>query len=273
MPEGPEIRIEAERVRAAVEGRKARSVFFGLEALKKYEKILAGRKVVSVRARGKAMLIGFGNGLTLYSHNQLYGRWVVCDNGRVPDSGRQLRVAIEVPKKRALLYSASDIAVLSSGEVDRHPYLRALGPDILNERVSEMQIRARFELPRFRRRSIASLFLDKSFLAGVGNYLRSEILFAAGIHPARRPEALSEAELSALARETRRIMRRSYRTRGVTADRDLVRKLKAQGWSREEYRFAVFDRGGKSCFECGGSVVRQSLSGRRCYFCPTCQPL
>lgn len=273
MPEGPEIRIEAERVRAAVEGRKARSVFFGLKALKKYEKVLAGRKVISVRARGKAMLIGFGNGMTLYSHNQLYGRWVVCDNGHFPESGRQLRVAIDGPKKRALLYSASDIAVLPSDKIDGHPYLRGLGPDILNERVSVKQIKARFELAEFCRRSIASLFLDKGFLAGVGNYLRSEILFASGVHPARRPEALPGSELSALARETRRIMLRSYRTRGVTNDPDRVRELKAKGWSRDQYRFAVFGRGGETCFECGDTIARQSLSGRRCYFCPTCQPL
>ncbi|MDH3317091.1 MAG: endonuclease VIII [Gammaproteobacteria bacterium] len=273
MPEGPEIRIEAERVRAAIEGYKARTVFFGLKALKKYEKFLAGQKVVSVRARGKAMLIGFGNGMTLYSHNQLYGRWVVCDNGHVPESGRQLRVAIDGTKKRALLYSASDIAVLPSENIDEHPYLRGLGPDILNARVAVKQIKARFELEKFRRRSIASLFLDKNFLAGVGNYLRSEILFASGVHPSRRPEALSGSELSALARETRRIMLRSYRTRGVTNDPDRVRELKSKGWSRGQYRFAVFGRGGESCFDCGDTIVRQSLSGRRCYFCPTCQPL
>lgn len=68
-------------------------------------------------------------------------------------------------------------------------------------------------------------------------------------------------------------MLRSYRTRGVTNDPDTVRELKAKGWSRGQYRFAVFGRGGEPCFDCGDTIVRQSLSGRRCYFCPTCQPL
>ncbi|HSS66635.1 MAG TPA: endonuclease VIII [Gammaproteobacteria bacterium] len=273
MPEGPEIRLEADRVRAAIEGRKAKSIFFGLERLKKYEKHLTGRRVTSVRARGKAMLISFANGLTIYSHNQLYGRWVVCSNGLVPESSRQLRVAIDTPQKRALLYSASDIAVLKTAEIDRHPYLRTLGPDILNDRVSVKQIRSRFESPGFRRRSLAALFLDKRFLAGVGNYLRSEILFASGVHPARRPESLSESELCLLADETRRIILRAYRTRGVTNEPARVRRLRAEGWSRGEYRFAVFGRGGEPCFECGDVIVRESLSGRRCYFCPNCQPL
>lgn len=273
MPEGPEIRLEAERVRAAIEGSRAGKVFFGLKALKEYESLLAGHKVLSVRARGKAMLIGFGNGLTLYSHNQLYGKWIVCDNGQLPDSVRQLRVAIDGPAKRALLYSASDIAVLPSTEVELHPYLRTLGPDILNDSVSLKQIKTRFTRPKFRRRSLASLFLDKSFLAGVGNYLRSEILFAASVHPSRCPHSLSKSELLSLARETRRIILRSYRTRGVTNDPVRVRKLTKEGWSRDEYRFAVFGRSDEPCFECGDTIVRESLSGRRCYFCCTCQRL
>jgi endonuclease-8 len=273
VPEGPEVRREADGVRAAIQGRKAKSVFLGLERLKKYETELTGRRVTSVCARGKAMLIGFGNGLTLYSHNQLYGKWVVCGNGQVPDSPRQLRVAIDAHGRRALLYSASDIAVLRSEEVDAHPYLSALGPDILNGRVSAKQIGSRFQRPEFRRRTMAALFLDKSFLAGIGNYLRSEILFAAGVHPARRPQELSAADLSALAAETRRTMLRAYRTRGVTNDPDLVRGLRSAGWSRDEYRFAVFGRAGEHCFECGDVIVRRNLCGRRCYFCPACQPL
>jgi endonuclease-8 len=267
------VRREADGVGAAIQGRKTKSVFLGLERLKRYERELTGRKVTSVRACGKAMLIGFGNGLTLYSHNQLYGKWIVCGNERIPVSTRKLRVAIEANRQCALLYSASDIAVLSSEEIHRHPYLSTLGPDILNGRVSVKQIRSRLASPEYRGRSLAALFLDKSFLAGVGNYLRSEILFAAGVHPARRPQDLSAAKLSALANETRRTMLRAYRSRGITNDPDLVRELKSAGWSRDEYRFAVFERAGEHCFECGDIIVRQNRSGRRCYFCPACQPL
>ncbi|MCC6706705.1 MAG: hypothetical protein IT492_03995 [Gammaproteobacteria bacterium] len=41
--------------------------------------------------------------------------------------------------------------------------------------------------PAFRRRSVAALYLDQGFLAGIGNYLRSEILFFAGVSPQARP--------------------------------------------------------------------------------------
>jgi endonuclease-8 len=53
-------------------------------------------------------LIGFSNGLTLYTHNQLYGRWLIITGSEYPDSSRQLRLAIHTGDHAALLYSASD---------------------------------------------------------------------------------------------------------------------------------------------------------------------
>ena len=44
------------------------------------------------------------------------------------------------------------------------------------------------------------LLLDVSFLAGAGNYLRSEILFNAGISPYRKVGSLSKSELDSLAK-------------------------------------------------------------------------
>ena len=77
MPEGPEIRRAADEVSAAVAGKLASRVFFGLDRLKPWEAKLSGYKIASVETRGKAMLIRFSNGFAIYSHNQLYGRWLI----------------------------------------------------------------------------------------------------------------------------------------------------------------------------------------------------
>ena len=273
MPEGPEIRIEADAIRAALRGRVAQSVKFAFPRLKRFQSRLSGIEVTSVRAKGKAILIGFANDHTIYSHNQLYGRWRVCKNGDRPETGRQLRLAIQGPNRTALLYSASEIQVLKDEALDSHPYLRKLGPDILNERVGRRAIEQRINAEEFANRRLASLFLDQGFIAGVGNYLRSEILFAAGIHPARRPGELGHAEIEALAEATRRLIRQSYRTRGITNDLERAKRLETAGWTRESYRFAIFDRRGEPCFACGSPVERNNIAGRRCYFCPNCQPL
>ncbi|NJO67188.1 MAG: endonuclease VIII, partial [Leptolyngbyaceae cyanobacterium RM1_405_57] len=73
MPEGPEIKRAADQIAKAIGDRPVTEIFFAFDRLKPYEPKLVGRKVVSVTARGKAMLIGFDNGFSIYSHNQLYG--------------------------------------------------------------------------------------------------------------------------------------------------------------------------------------------------------
>jgi endonuclease-8 len=273
VPEGPEIRIEADALRRALGGRVAQSVFFAFPRLKPYQSRLSGARVTSVRARGKAILVGFENDLVIYSHNQLYGRWRVFKNGDLPDTGRQLRLAIQGPTRSALLYSASEIEVLKREALATHPYLSRLGPDILNQRVGVRGLGARFSAPEFANRRLASLLLDQRFIAGIGNYLRSEILFAAGVHPERRPRDLKPAEVARLASVTRGLVWQSYRSRGITNDLHRAARLEAAGRTREEFRFAVFDRAGEACFVCGAPIRRQILAGRRCYFCPACQPL
>ena len=86
MPEGPEIAREADRIREAIENQQVTAVRFAFPRLARRARDFERARVCSVRPRGKAMLIGFDNGLTIYSHNQLYGRWFVREPGRLPET-------------------------------------------------------------------------------------------------------------------------------------------------------------------------------------------
>ena len=127
MPEGPEIRRTADRVARVLVDKTVVEVRFELPHLKRFQKRLSGRKVVAVETRGKAMLTRFDGGLTLYSHNQLYGRWYVMRRPRLPKTARSLRVALYTETHSALLYSASDIEVLDDKQLSRHPFLARIG--------------------------------------------------------------------------------------------------------------------------------------------------
>ena len=271
MPEGPEIRRTVDRLASAVAGRTARRVRFAFERLRHHEALLSGRRIRAVEARGKAVLVRFAGGRTIYSHNQLYGRWFVRPAGQLPATRRSLRLSIHTRDRSALLYSASEIEVLADGELEDHPYLARLGPDPLDEELKPATVARRAVERRFRRRSFAALLLDQGFLAGIGNYLRSEILFVSGLHPRRRPVDCAPAELTRFARAALTVTRRSYRSGGITIRQRQAAALRRQGLPRREYRHAVFGRGG-ACRACGTSIVKQSLAGRRAYFCPVCQP-
>ncbi len=272
MPEGPEIRRAADRVARALVGHRAERVFFAFDRLKPYERKLRGRTVDAIDTRGKAMLTRFSGALVVYSHNQLYGRWTVTRAGREPSTRRSVRLAIHNERHSAWLLSASEIDVVPEQERDRHPFLAKLGPDALARGLTDAALVARLRNRRFARRQRGALLLDQGFVAGLGNYLRSEILFVAGLHPSLRPTDLDDAEAGALAAAVRGVTRRAYRTGGITNDPRRVEAQRARGLTRRELRHHVFARGGRRCYACGRRIERLVVSSRKLFRCPGCQP-
>lgn len=272
MPEGPEIRRAADQIAAVLVGRRVEELQFAFPRLRRFEEELRGESVLEVETRGKAMLTHFSNERVIYSHNQLYGVWKVARRGRLPATRRSLRLALHTDTHSALLYSASDISVWNREEIGMHPFLVRLGPDLLSHAPHWGDIAARLEEPGFRGRALGGLYLDQGFLAGVGNYLRSEILFCAGLHPQRRAVSLTRGERGMLARESLAVTRRSYDTAGITLTPRLAAQLKTRTKGFERRRFFVFARDGKPCYRCGSTVERASMSSRRIYWCPGCQP-
>ncbi len=271
MPEGPEIRLAADEIAAALVGHVVEELFFAFDQLKPYEEKLRGVCVTAVSSRAKAMLIQFANGYTIYSHNQLYGIWIVRDAYDYPETGRQLRLAIHTMEKSALLYSASAIEVWPTAELEEHPFLKKLGPDLLDLEVTVDGVAAQFQSDRFRRRRFISLMLDQRFLAGLGNYLRSEILFVAKVHPNSRPMDCTDSQIEALAHAAVHLTRQSYQTRGITNDLKLAYRLRDAGEAYRDYRFWVFNRQDRPCYQCGTSIRKEVMGGRRLYYCPSCQ--
>jgi endonuclease-8 len=272
MPEGPEIKRAADRVSAAIQGRVADEVFFAFDDLKQFESVLAGQTIEEVTTRGKAMLTRFEGGRAVYSHNQLYGRWYVVRDGRLPRTGRQLRFSVRAGNRTALLYSASDIEVLDAEAERVHPFLSRLGPDVLSQTPSADELADRLGERRFCRRQLGALLLDQRFAAGLGNYLRAEVLFEAGIHPRRRAIDCSGEERRRIGDRVIALAKRAYRTRGVTLAPQRVAELRAAGVERADYRFWVYGRTGKACRVCTREVVAAVVGGRNCFWCPVCQP-
>jgi endonuclease-8 len=271
VPEGPEIRREADALARVLVGRTLVRVEYRLAALARRGAGLAGATVLRVAPRGKAMLIEFDRGLTHYSHHQLYGAWRVLSARRDAEDGRQVRVVLGTATHLAVLYSATDVALLDTEGLARHPFLSRLGPDVLDRATTRERIARRLADPRRARATLAALLLDQTFLAGLGNYLRSDILFGAGLRHTLRAGDLDDAARARLARAIHALPRRSYRTGGVTNDPALARRLRARGRPFDAVRFLVYDREGERCWRCDATIRRAAAGGRGIFFCPRCQ--
>ncbi|MEM7801061.1 MAG: endonuclease VIII, partial [Chloroflexota bacterium] len=251
---------------------EVKEIFFAFDHLKPFETQITGQRVVAIDTFGKAMVTRFSNGLNIYSHNQLYGIWMIRKAFDIPETTRSLRLAIHNDRYSALLYSASDIEVLAEHEVDEHPFIRRIGPDLLDQNTTVEMVEARYMDKKFMRRRLYSILLDQGFLAGVGNYLRSEILYWGGVHPNKRPIDCTPEQISLLATGAVELTRQSYETKGITNDLRLVDRLKSEGLSRAEYRYMVFNRENKPCYTCGDPIMKDMFGSRRLYWCPSCQP-
>jgi endonuclease-8 len=276
VPEGPEIRREATCLARLVVGQPIARVDYRVPALARRARSLRGHGVTGVTSHGKAMLIAWSNGLTHFSHNQLYGEWQVVTlpelDALMTARPRSVRVVIGVERAAAVLMSATWIELLTERELAVQPYLARLGPDVLDRGTTAPVVAKRLLEPRFARRSLAALLLDQAFLAGLGNYLRSDILHLARLRHTRRPADLRAPALRRLADAIVALPRQSVRTAGATNDVALMRALEARGVSRAARRFRVYGRDGEPCWICGTTIRRVDVGGRGVYFCRRCQP-
>ncbi|WFE71924.1 endonuclease VIII [Halomonas sp. M1] len=273
MPEGPEIRRAADKIEKQLRGKTLDDVWFAFPELAKQASSLIGIQVNAVDTWGKAMLIRFADQRVLYSHNQLYGVWKLHSEDKPPSTKRSLRVRLTAEGRAASLYSASDVSLWHENALDSHPFLARLGPDLLSQQVTSGDVQKRLHDPQFRRRSLGALLLDQRLVAGLGNYLRTEILFFSKLHPKMRPVDLTSVQLSLLADSIIDITHRAYRQAGVTNLDAWIEQAIAAKEPRRQWRFSAFERAGLSCHRCGSIIERMMVGSRRLYLCPCCQLL
>ena len=247
MPEGPEIRRAADRIGKALVGKVVEDGTWPFPSLQQADSLILGHEVLSVTSRAKAMLIRFSSGYTMYSHNQLYGRWTVHLKTTDPKSNRSLRAEFITDKHAVRLWSATDIVLLPTPEENGHPFLARLGPDVLDESISKDDLLKHLKSKGIRRKKVATLKLDQRTFSGL-------------------------ATLERWASRIKSVTVQAYEHGGITVDLDTAEASKARGEPRRMWRHAVFCRNDRPCLTCGDLVVRVRYGGRRLDYCPTCQP-
>tara|TARA_B000000565_G_scaffold191157_1_gene145853 strand:+ start:267 stop:1094 length:828 start_codon:yes stop_codon:yes gene_type:complete len=273
MPEGPEIRRAADRISKKIVGKEIHSLTLIYPPIVEFQEILQQSQIESITTRGKAMLIRFDCDLSMYSHNQLYGRWTVNRRSTEMKWNRSLRVEFLTDNFAVRLWSATDIEIIPTSKEEDHPFISKLGPDILDDSCTPSLIFDRLKSKKFCNRNASSLMLDQSFLAGIGNYLRSEILHQSGVHPNAKPRLISDKKLQHWAETTKNLTKLSYDTGGFTVSEKVALAGKQRGEPKRAYRHSAFCRNGLLCHYCDAEIVRIRVANRRLDFCPKCQCL
>ena len=292
MPEGNEIHRWAERHAAAFAGKTVR--VDGPQGRFKDSDLLNGRKLIRVMAVGKHLGYDFGKDRILHVHLGLQGDFTE-GSGPLPDVRGAVRLrmwnaaAIKRPaepgvSKRHGWYSSDDGAghiapekiawVELRGPMDCTVYtqaqweklLKRLGPDPLNSDGPERMI----EKVRKSRKTIAEMLMDQSVIAGVGNIVRAELLFRAGLDPFTAGTEIEEKALRSIWKDATVLLRAGMVDRRIVSTKPADRPHRKGKVLKEEAHY-VYRRKGLPCFVCGTEVRRQELAGRNLFWCPACQ--
>jgi endonuclease VIII len=206
---------------------------------------LDGRRLESVEALGKNLVLRFEGGIVLRSHLRMSGRWAVRATGA--DVGGQPWLVLRGASAEAVLWNGPVLELHTRA-------LARLGPDILASPPDTDAM-----LKRMRRadgaRFLGETLLDQSVVAGIGNMWLAETLWETRISPWRRLRDVSEDERLLGLETAARLMRAA------------VDGVRAPG--RRVYR-----RAGRPCPRCGTTVRSrgQGDGNRITYWCPACQP-
>jgi endonuclease VIII len=212
---------------------------------------LSGRRLESAEARGKHLLLDFGD-LSLHSHLGMNGGWHLYRHGarwRRPRSSAW--AVLSGGGWDAVQFGGPTLRVMPTARLRRDPQLARLGPDILAERFDlEAVVAAMRADPG---RGLGDALLDQHLVAGIGNIFKSEACFAARVDPWRTVGDVSDEELRAV----------------LSAARDLMSEAVESG--RHPHR--VYRRRQGACPRCRGRISSrgQGDDNRTTYWCPRCQ--
>ena len=185
MAEGDTVLRTARRLARAMRGAVVREVESpnprgrgaGLERL-------AGRTLAEVEARGKNLILDFGE-LALHSHLGMNGSWHVYPAGERWRKPRHAAWAVlRGERGEAVQFGGPTLRILRTGALRLDPQLARLGPDLLAPGFEPAD-----SIPLLRAagdRTLGDLLLDQGRVAGIGNIFKSEACFAPASTPGVR---------------------------------------------------------------------------------------
>jgi endonuclease-8 len=219
-------------------------------------------------AHGKHLFHVYRPDLVVHVHLGLYGAFTEATLPVQPPRG-QVRMRLVGATHWTDLRGPTACELLAEHEADA---LRArLGPDPLRRDGDPDRAWARISRSRA---PLATLLMDQSVLAGIGNVYRAELLFRHQLDPLQPGCALSAEQWSAMWSDLVQIMSEGVR-RGridtVRPEHDPIRAGRAPRQDRHGGEVYVYRRAGGPCLVCGTIVVTVRHVGRNLYWCPCCQ--
>lgn len=266
MPELPEITILARQMKDELVGKTVADVAVLQPKIlnvseASFREALTGAQLVDVRHHGKWIVTETTQGWLMLSLG-MGGEILLFRDDQFPEK-RQLVLAFTDDTYLVVSFWWFGYAHYAE-HLEDHDMTAKLGPNALDLTVGEFRA-----LLQGRRGGIKSFLLDQGHIAGIGNVYVQDPLFLAKVHPLRKIDSLSDAEIEALWRALRDTLQSSIDLGGSAWEMDSYGKKGR--WGEEQLVIAYQE--GKPCPVCGTAVIKIKTGSTSTFICPQCQAL
>jgi formamidopyrimidine-DNA glycosylase len=224
MPEGPEVNIIKDGLNHAIKNKVILDINLptGSKFLKKtpdgYNEFKAELplKCLEVKSKGKLIYFVFEKGWYLMCRLLMSGGWflkaatkhnhcqMIYKNKEDTDS-----IWFVDPRHFGTLKWTNDKKILDA-------VLDDIGPDFLNQKITEEEYLEKMKNKKNGKRKISTVMMDQSVFSGIGNYLKSEILYQAKVAPNSVVGNIPDDILKNILKITLEKIKRSYKAGGAS---------------------------------------------------------
>lgn len=269
MPELPEVETIKRGLAKKIKGKTIKKIDIKLPKLVNFDvvgfqKEILGAKIEKISRRAKLLVLKLSNAGAILIHLKMSG---------------QLLYEGEIRKHARAVFYFSDGTKLVFNDMRKFGYFKFLPQNKLNQffedKFGPEPLLSEFNLDKFNmiikqkpNSRIKNFLLDQKNIAGIGNIYADEALFEAKITPTRRVRTLNKNEIKKLHKAIKNVLNNAIKHKGTSFQlyRDSAGKK-----GKFVRLLKVYQREGKKCYFCSGTVKRIKLGSRSAYFCPKCQ--
>lgn len=283
MPELPEVEVVRSGVERHVVGRRIAAV----EVLHPrpvrrdpsgptgFASVLAGRRILAARRRGKYLWLPLDSGDAILGHLGMSGQLLIQPVGAADERHLRVRFALApdpaadplVGELRFVDQRMFGGLAVSVGGAELPAEIAHIARDPMDPEFDDDLFVARV------RRSgsgIKRLLLNQSLISGVGNIYADEALWRARVHGERPGDRLTKRQAVDVLTEARAVMAAALAQGGTSFDALYVNVNGESGYFDRSLN--AYGQEGEPCARCGAEIRRISFMNRSSYFCPVCQP-
>lgn len=260
MPELPEVETIVRHLRPKISGLKILGMDSNTPRLFRDHKnfyevrnAAIGKKIIEVERIGKNIILKLSSRKYLVLHLMMTGKLLLNPAGARAHDRLQISLSGKIKLVFNDIRKFGRCRVISSLADLGGPDALSLNPETFNFLFSG------------RITSVKNILLNQKLISGIGNIYADEILWQAGVHPARRVNLLTLKEIRNIFKATKTVLRTAIK-KGGTSSRDY---LKPDGTEGRYYKIRkVYQRTGEKCARDGAIIRRIKVAGRSTHFCP-----